>query len=541
MLKSKEAVGVKDGWSGRSSDESHRVLLLQDSEIDREFLSKLLKVKNLRCEYSLTLAKTYAEAVHLLEESVFDVVLLDLGLSTTVEKEVLSQFLDKSPCPVLVLSSLEDEDLARELMQLGVQEFLWKNGLNGLALERTINHSIERFRLFLELTEAKQRAEAASQAKSDFLAVMSHEFRTPMNGILGGINLLESLCEKPQAQDLLAMMKQCAENQVTLIGDVLDISKIEAGGLELSPDVFSPRDIVSSVLSVVAYDARKKGLMLAVEIAPDIPKDIVSDAQCLRQILMNLVGNAVKFTPQGEVRIHVRMARDGVIEFSVSDTGIGIARKNLDTIFETFTQVDSSYSRRYQGTGLGLAISQRLVKILGGEIRVESEVGCGSVFSFTIDCRLGSEIEQVLNEDNFDLSSRFAEAYPLSVLVVEDSPLERSFLMASFTKLGYEPKEASDGREALRLSCDECFDIVFIDVRMPELDGFETAERLVDCVSRRGVERPYLAAITATITADVRSKCDELEIDALIAKPLSSDNIRACLRSACQNRQRARN
>lgn len=532
MLETGEGKRLEEDWTMGLPGRERRVLLLQECDVDREFLVQVLKAKGLSERNLVVLAESAGEAKRLLKREAFDVVLLDLGLGAQVDVDLLSELVELARCPLLVLNALEDEDMAKLAMQQGAQECLSKNGLTGGALERTINHSIERYRLMSELSKAKQKAEAASQAKSDFLAVMSHEFRTPMNGILGGINLLSNLCEKPQAQELLSMMKQCAESQLTLIGDVLDISKIEAGGMELAYEAFSPRDLISSVLSAVAYDARKKGVKLAVDIDPSMPRELVSDARRLRQVLMNLVGNAVKFTPRGEVRIQAHMLEGRLVEFRVADTGIGISSQYIDSIFDTFTQVDSSYSRRYQGTGLGLAICKRLVKMLGGTIRVQSKVGHGSTFQFTIASRNPEDVDTQLRELEGENASRFAEAYPLSVLVVEDSPLVRNFMTATLSKLGYNAHEAESGSQALNLADSNSYDAIFVDVRMPDLDGFETASMLFEKLEGDNGDRPYVAAITAAVTSDVKKRCEALGIAKVLCKPIAVEDIRAALRSA---------
>ncbi|MDQ8187947.1 ATP-binding protein [Pelagicoccus sp. SDUM812002] len=511
---------------------------MQESEVDREFLERLFHARGMLEHFSLSFASDRTEALALLKSQGFSVLLLDLGLSSVVDMQSLDVLQKNANCPLLILSPMDDRDIAREVMQRGVQDYISKNELTAIALERTINHSIERYHLIAELSQAKRKVEAASQAKSDFLAVMSHEFRTPMNGIIGGINLLSSLCEKPQSLELLNMMRQCAESQLTLIGDVLDISKIEAGGLELAYEAFSPRDLISSVLSAMSYSAQEKGLKLAVEIAPGMPSELISDARRLRQVLVNLVGNAVKFTSEGEVRIHARKLDGDLVEFRVTDTGIGIAPSDIDKVFETFTQVDSTYSRRYQGTGLGLAICKRLVHMLGGTIRVESKIGEGSDFRFTVSCRDREQVTEQMRDLENEMSKGFARAYPLSVLVVEDSPLVRSFFSATLAKLGYESHEANNGSEALRLAEANHYDAIFMDVRMPDLDGFETAAMLFEIQEKRDGGIPYVAAITSTVNKDVRRKCEAVGIDCLLGKPIEIEEICATLRTASLSKQK---
>lgn len=507
-----------------------RVLLLDEGDVDRAFLTRLLASKGATRKYELEVCSRVDEAEALLEGGGFDVVLLDLGLSAEVDVAALAALRERAGCPILVISGLDDEAMARVAMQEGAQEFMSVNGLELSGLERTIAHSIERYRLMAELSRAKQKAEAASQAKSDFLAVMSHEFRTPMNGILGGINLLSSLCEDPQAVDLLNMMRQCAESQLALIGDVLDISKIESGSMEMAFGAFSPRDLMASVLSAASYEAREKGIQLAVSIDPNLPRELVSDARRVRQVLMNLVGNAVKFTQEGEVRLHARKLEGRLVEFRVTDTGIGIAARDLDSIFETFTQVDSSYSRRYQGTGLGLAICKRLVKMLGGTLRVDSALGKGSDFRFTIACADKARANGRATNEMPDRG--FAERYPLSLLVVEDNDLARSYLTATLRQLGYRPREAASGAAALALVDRERFDAIFMDVRMPDLDGFETAERLLEGQRKAGGARSFVVAITASVSPEIEERCGAVGIPALLGKPTEKAEIKTALRSA---------
>lgn len=538
MNEVKEEGIVTENWRRSFSTHVCKVLVLRESQVDKDFLGRLLEARNLERTYDIVFSESFDAALKVLEGRGFDVLLHDLGLVGSVDLSQLETLQKKADCPILILSGLDNEEIAREAMQHGVQEYLSKNGLTPVVLERTISHSIERYRLLVELSNAKRKAEAASQAKTDFLAVMSHEFRTPMNGILGGINLLGSLCDKPQASELLGMMKQCAESQLALIGDVLDISKIEAGSLELAYEGFSPRDLISSVLSAVSFSAREKGLKLAVEIDPSMPRELTSDAHRIRQVMMNLVGNAVKFTSEGEVRIHARKLDGRLVEFRVTDTGIGIGSGDVDSIFETFTQVDSSYSRRYQGSGLGLAICKRLVRMLGGSIRVSSKLGHGSDFRFTVACLDNADVDTQLRELVGESVCRFKEAYPLSVLVVEDSPLVRSFLMATLVQLGYSPCEADSGSAALRAARAQHFDAIFMDIRMPDLDGFETAAMLIEKQTEDGGELPYIAAISATVTSEVRTKCDRAGFPRLLGKPIDIEDVQSVLRSASQSRRK---
>ena len=536
MLKTRLEKQPSEWVIGLPSDQC-RVLLVEDNPADSRYIESLLQSPSLPRRYRSVVQDSLAGGIRALETDLFDVILLDLGLPDAAGLDSFEKVRTKARCPILVLSGLEDEDVALRSMHHGAQDYINKNALTAHMLDRSICYSIERYRLVSELEEARRRAESANQAKMDFLAVMGHEFRTPMNGILGGLNLLSNLVDEPQAHELIAMMGECADSQLALIGDVLEISKIEAGKVELAYAPFSPRDLIASVLSAVSFDAREKGLKLAVEIDPELPRELVSDARRVRQILMNLVGNATKFTEEGEVRIQARSRAGELVEFCVSDTGIGIPPEQLERIFETFTQVDSSYSRRYRGTGLGLPICKRLVKMLGGTIRVESEVGKGSIFRFTIACGQSVMDTAPLRLDTQKVETDFAAMRPLSVLLVEDNDLVRGFLAASLEGLGYEPRLAESGSEAISVADKESFDLILVDIRMPDLDGFETGSTIAQRQRAREGYAPYAVVITSTASEDVEAQCERVGFAAVLEKPIQAKDLRHTLEAAHQRKR----
>ena len=510
-----------------------RALVVEEQEGGADSIGELLRSSAGGLDFEIVAVSSLGQARQALAAADFDVALVDLGLVDFPGLEDFARLQEASRAPVIGLSEEDDEELAMASVHLGAQECLAKRGLDGAGLLRAIRHSIERFRLLSELESAKRSAEAANLAKSDFLAIMSHEFRTPMNGILGGLNLLSTLCPDGQSRDLIGMMRQCAESQLALISDVLEISILDGGSVELACDAFSPRDLLASVVSALSFEARSKGIQILVDLEAELPRELVSDARRIRQILMNLVGNAVKFTHRGEVRIGVSCRQPGLIEFWVSDTGIGIAREHLDLIFDAFTQVDSSYGRRYPGTGLGLAICKRLVTILGGEISVESRVGEGSRFAFTVERRFASVAGSVeADQGPSAADAGFALGHPLSILLVEDNDLVRGFLVATFAKFGYRVDEAADGSAALSLAQSRAFDLVLTDIRMPDIDGFETAQRVGALQERKFGHEPFLAAITATVTPDVRRRCERYGIGALLGKPVGTEELRRALLAA---------
>jgi two-component system, sensor histidine kinase and response regulator len=332
-----------------------------------------------------------------------------------------------------------------------------------------------------ELEEATRRAVAASRAKSEFLANMSHEIRTPMNGIIGMTELAIGVTSCPIQRDHLETIQSSADSLLAIINDILDFSKIEAGKITLESVEFSLRDALEETLRSLALRAHEKGLELAASIAPDLPEVLVGDPVRVRQVIVNLVSNAIKFTERGEVIVEVRSLartdREIDVEVSVRDTGIGIPKDKLGLVFESFTQADSSITRSYGGTGLGLTIASQLVGRMGGEIRVESEPGVGSTFTFSV--RLGCSCKEALGVTRAEV----ADLRDMPTLVVDDHPINRRILFELLKRWGMRPACAASGAEALlalehAAASGEPFRLVLLDAMMPGMDGFTVASEI---------------------------------------------------------------
>jgi len=379
-----------------------------------------------------------------------------------------------------------------------------------------------------ELLFAIDKAEEASRLKGEFLANMSHEIRTPMNGILGFTQLCLSTELSEDQRDYLDTVERSAESLMQLLNDILDVSKIEAGKMELDRAPFSMRDCVESSTRTMFAAAQQKGLELTWHVDPQIPDNLVGDDSRIRQVLLNLIGNAIKFTDRGSVRVHVAMqpAPDSslVAHFAVRDTGPGIPEDKRKIIFEPFRQADGSTTRRFGGTGLGLAISSGLVDIMGGRIWVESELRRGSTFHFTAPFTLGASVipQRIATPANA------IECAPLTILLAEDNAVSQRLVTALLRERGHAVTLAGNGAEVLDLVEQRAFDLILMDIQMPEMDGLQATAEIRLREGQRGKHIP-IVAMTAHAMAGDRERCLDAGMDGYIAKPINPGELMALI------------
>jgi signal transduction histidine kinase/CheY-like chemotaxis protein len=363
--------------------------------------------------------------------------------------------------------------------------------------------------------------ETSLRSQSEFLAMMSHEIRTPMNGVTGMIDAVLATNLTPEQRQYLEFGKTSAESLVVVLNDVLEFSKLESGKLEIERLAFDLRKTLDNALVPQLLRARLKGLKLTCDVDPEIPKTVVGDPTRIGQVLINLVGNAVKFTPTGSITVSVTSVAkeqgDELLRFAVTDSGIGIPKDRIGKLFKPFSQADGSVARNFGGTGLGLSISHRLVDLMGGTISVESEVGTGSTFSFTLPLPAGPDLAVSRSHtDERTVSSHAGQ--PLAILLAEDNPINQLVIQAMLKSTNWSLTVVANGQDAIQASQAQRFDLVLMDIHMPEMDGL-TATSLIRKDERTDTHLPIIA-LTANAMHEDRERCLAAGMDDYLSKPI---------------------
>ena len=375
------------------------------------------------------------------------------------------------------------------------------------------------------LTSAREKMEAATKAKGDFLANMSHEIRTPLNGVLGMVSLLDSTSLTPEQEKMLKTIRVSGENLMVVVNDILDISKLDADKLMIDKKPFSLKKCIEESIYLMSPKAAEKSIIITQHVEENLSESFIGDDVRIRQILVNFLSNAIKFTDRnGSIQIRVRLKEKKgdvhKLSFSVKDSGMGISEEDQAKLFKSFSQVDESITRKHGGTGLGLAICAKLTQLMHGTIGVKSEEGVGTKFFFTIalnSCKIKQfEQKQVVSSCKFNAD--MAKEYPLEILLVEDNQVNQELGIGFFTKMGYKIDAAWNGSEAITCLENRRYDLVFMDMQMPVLDGVSATKIIVE---KWGEKRPRIIAMTANVLPEDRQKCIDAGMDGFVTKPFT--------------------
>lgn len=505
---------------------SHTVLVVDDTPVNLRLLCSILHGANFR----VLTAGGSEEALQLIETQTPDIILLDAmmpGMDGFALCRKLKQDDKYSDIPLIFITSLSQQEDIVEGFNAGANDYIVKPFNRQELLARVRNH-LHLYDMLKENKRLIELSEAASRSKTEFLASMSHEIRTPLNSIIGMAEVLTDTKLTAEQQNFVRIFRSAGESLLAIINDILDLSKIEAGQIEADNIDFHLPSLLDSVHSILSVRAVEQNVNISITIHPDVPTGLLGDPTRLRQILINLVGNGLKFAKNGTVKILVKKSSDKQLFFSVTDDGIGIPKEKQEIIFDSFTQADSLTTRRYGGTGLGLTICRKLTKILGGEIGLESSPGQGSCFFFT--CNLQPALTDVTPSTEESIPASTCKVLKAAqILLVDDNEDNRNLLCLYLRNTPFTLHTTNNGRDALELFQNSSFDLVFMDLEMPIMDGYEATKRFREWEQKQQLKETPIVALTAHAFVRFKKKCLAAGCTEYLTKPIRRDTLIQCI------------
>jgi signal transduction histidine kinase len=505
--------------------EKYNILVMDDSQASLDLIKDILDDDDLR----IATARTGKAALKKARANPFDLALLDIVMPDINGFQVFSELKksrETSGIPVIFITAKNDEANTIKGFKAGAMDYVTKP-FNEAELKARIRNHLELKRSKEKLVRAKEDAEKGSRVKSEFLANMSHEIRTPISGILGVVDLLKGTNMDEEQKGLLQIIESSTDLLLTIINDILDLSKIEAGKMTLEEIPFDLAKNLEDVLALFRMKAREKKLYINLEIDDEVPQVLKGDTVRIKQVFMNLISNAVKFTKEGGVTVHITVKKEEkehvVLFCEVKDTGIGIDKESKEKLFTAFSQADLSTTRKHGGTGLGLAISRNLTRLMDGYIGVESEYGKGSSFYFTLRLRKGDKKE--LKDKTTESEKLLGPSRKFDILLVEDNAINQKVSTMLLKQLNQTVDLAENGKVAVDKVQEKAYDVVFMDLHMPLMDGYEATERIRDTEKQQGRQPSFIVAVTANAAQEDKERCFNVGMDEYIYKPFKKKNL----------------
>lgn len=505
------------------NEQPSKVLIVDDVQLNLDLIKEILSDQG----YMIATAKNGKSAIAKAKAHKFDLILLDVVLPDIDGFEVcshLKSYPQTKDIPIIFLTAKREKDFIVKGFQLGAVDYIPKPFSKEELLARVNLHLTLR-KTQEELIRAKDLAEAAGQAKSTFLTNMSHEIRTPMNGIIGMVDILKRTGLTDEQLEFMDIIEISGESLLVIINDILDFSKIESGQISLESIRFYLAYEMGEVMKMLKDKADAKKLKVSLNIAPNVPELLIGDPLRLKQIVMNLCNNAIKFTSDGFVKIRVEVMSSSEnkirLKFEIEDSGIGISSDNQKKLFRSFTQADSSATRKFGGSGLGLAISKNLIQLMNGDIGIVSEEGKGSVFYFDIELGITAKSLSV-SEDN-KISQSEMSISNLKILLAEDNLIIQKVATLNLKKMGHQVSVAANGAKAVEMFKDETFDLILMDIQMPEMDGIEATKLIRECEQINNVKNPIqIVAMTANNQQSDKELFISVGMNDFLGKPFNN-------------------